>query len=107
MLEYGRPESLYIAIIAQAFMDLNSKSKKSEDLFAKYEATNWLLHNNKDFVAICLAAGMDPDYVRRKAKQNLNKPTQWRATAGQGKRYHERRVYRIKQKEKKMGAIYD
>lgn len=101
MLDECPEESLYVAIIAQAFMDLNSKSPKTEDQYAKHQATHWLLHDNRDFPAVCLAAGFDPSYVRMKAKANLINPTQWRVPAGQGKRYAERHLYRQRQKELK------
>lgn len=79
--------------------DALSKCKKAESIYQKHEATIWLTDNSKDFVDVCLCAGMNPDYVRSKAKKTLAKPTLWRAEAGTGKRYEERKKYRIKQRE--------
>jgi hypothetical protein len=42
---------------------------------------------------------MDPDYVRRKAKRAIISPKPWRAEAGKGKRYLERKAYRQKNKK--------
>ncbi len=89
--------ALWVAVITQAMMDALSKCKKSESQYNKLEATRWLTDNGKDFIDVCLAAGMNPDYVRRKAKQILASPSPWRAEAGKGKRYQERKKYREKQ----------
>ncbi len=86
--------SLWVAVITQAMMDALSRCKKTESIYQKHEATRWLTSNSKDFINVCLCAGMDPDYVRRKAKNILSSPRPWRAQAGQGKRYEERRQYR-------------
>lgn len=74
--------ALWVAVITQAMMDALSKCKKSESQYSKLEATRWLTDNGKDFIDVCLAAGMNPDYVRRKAKQVLASPSPWRAEAG-------------------------
>lgn len=86
--------ALWVAVITQAMMDALSRSKKTESRYQKHEATCWLTGNSKDFTDVCLCAGMDPDYVRRKAKNILSSPRPWRAAAGEGKRYEERRKYR-------------
>jgi hypothetical protein len=90
--------ALWVAVITQAMMDALSNCKKSESLYQKHDATCWLTSNSKDFIDVCLSAEMNPDYVRRKAKQALSSPSPWRAEAGQGKRYQERKKYREKQK---------
>ena len=90
--------ALWVAVITQAMMDALSRCKKSESLYQKHEATCWLTSNSKDFVDVCLSAGMNPDYVRHKAKKVLVTPVPWRAEAGQGKRYQERKKYREKQR---------
>lgn len=90
--------ALWVAVITQAMMDALSRCKKSESRYQKHEAISWLTSNSKDFIDVCLAAGMNPDYVRLKAKKILASPLPWRAEAGKGKRYEERRKYREKQK---------
>jgi|CXWL01.1.fsa_nt_gi hypothetical protein len=92
--------ALWVAVITQAMMDALSRCKKTESLYQKHEAICWLTSNNKDFIDVCLAAGMNPDYVRLKAKKVLVAPVPWRAEAGQGKRYQERKKYREKQRLK-------
>ena len=93
--------ALWVAVITQAMMDALSKCKKSESQYNRLQATRWLTDNGKDFIDVCLAAGMNPDYVRRKAKQVLASPSPWRAEAGQGMRYQERKKYRENQQLKK------
>ncbi len=90
--------ALWVAVITQAMMDALSRCKKSESLYQKHEAICWLTSNSKDFIDVCLSAGMNPDYVRHKAKKVLAAPVPWRAEAGQGKRYQERKKYREKQR---------
>ena len=86
--------ALWAAVITQAMMDALSKSRNPEIQYHKHEAIRWLTGNSKDFQDVCLLADMDPDYVRRSAKRALVAPRAWRAEAGQGKRYHERKAYR-------------
>jgi len=91
--------SLWVAVISQAITDARSKCKKAESKYHKNEAIIWLTSNSKDFIDVCLCAGMNPDYVRRKAKQAIISTVNWRAEAGKGKRYEERKRYRARQKE--------
>lgn len=86
--------ALWIAVITQAMMDALSHSRDAEMRYYKDEAIRWLTGNSKDFIHVCLFAGMDPDYVRRKAKKSLLHPIAWRAAPGKGKRYLERRKKR-------------
>jgi hypothetical protein len=92
--------ALWVAVITQAMMDALNRSKNAEALYHKNEALQWLTGNSKDFHLVCMHAGMDPDYVRRKAKRSLVSPVAWRAAPGKGKRYYERRAYRQRLKEK-------
>jgi|GEM_PF-1550588 len=90
--------SLWMAVITQAMMDALSKSSNKEAQYHKHEAIRWLSENSKDFIEVCLNAGFRPDEVRRKAKKALLNPSLWRAEAGKGKRYTERKIYRQKRK---------
>lgn len=90
--------SLWIAVITQAMMDALSRSRNPEARYHKQAAHQWLTGNSKDFLLVCSFAGMDPDYIRRKAKKSLTQPVMWRAAPGQGKRYLERKSYRQKKK---------
>ncbi len=93
--------SLWAAVITQAMMDALSRCKKSDSQYNRSEAMRWLTGNSKDFIDVCLLAGLNPDYVRQKAKKSLISPSPWRAEAGKGKRYAERKKYREKQRLKK------
>jgi hypothetical protein len=90
--------AVWVAVITQAMMDAMSNARSSEALYHKHEATAWLTGNSKDFITVCHLAGMDPGYVRRKAKRALVAPIAWRAKAGSGKRYQERKSYRERTK---------
>ena len=91
--------ALWVAVITQAIMDALSRANNSEARYYKNEAINWLTGNSKNFVSVCLNAGFDPDYIRRKAKRTLLQPKNWRAEAGKGKRYLERKEYRKRKKK--------
>jgi len=95
--------ALWVAVITQAMMDALSRCKNSEAAYHKHEATRWLMDNSKDFIMVCLLAGFDPGYIRRQAKRALIAPRPWRAEAGKGKRYLERKSYR-KRKPPTKGA---
>ena len=85
---------MWVAVITQAMMDALSRSKQAEARYYKQEAIHWLSDNSRDFVEVCLLAGLSPDYVRTKAKRAMVKPTSWRAAPGKGRRYLERKAYR-------------
>jgi hypothetical protein len=91
--------ALWTAVITQAVMDALSRSANKEAQFHKHEAIRWLTENSKDFIDVCLNAGMNPDDVRKKAKRVIANPPLWRAEAGTGKRYLERKKYRLKLKQ--------
>jgi type II secretory pathway component PulJ len=96
--------ALWTAVITQALMDALSRSPNKEAQFHKHEAIRWLTENSKDFIEVCHNAGLNPDNVRRKAKKVIANPTLWRAEAGKGKRYLERKRYRLKCRQQKTAA---
>ena len=96
--------ALWVAVITQAMMDALSRSDNSEARYNKHEAINWLTGNSRNFITVCHYAGLDPDYVRKKAKRALVAPQPWRAEAGKGKRYLERKAYRKSHKNIKNEA---
>lgn len=75
---------LWCAVITQALMDAASRSRKSEARRTRNDALNWLLTHSPDFEAVCDNAGLDPDYVRTRAKLALSRGFAWRLPAGQG-----------------------
>ena len=87
-------KALWVAVITQAMMDALSKSKSPETQYHKDEAIRWLTDNGKDFHHVCMLAGFDPSYIRKKAKKAIVSPSAWRAAPGKGKRYHERKSKR-------------
>jgi len=94
--------ALWVAVITQTMMDALNKATSAETTYCKNEAIHWLTSNSRDFITVCLYAGLNPDYVRRKAKRALIAPSPWRAAPGKGKRYQERKAYRqsLKTREK-------
>lgn len=75
---------LWRAVITQALMDAASQSRKSEARRSRHDALHWLLHEGTDFEAVCDHAGLNPDYVRSRARQALARGCQWRLPTGQG-----------------------
>lgn len=86
--------AMWVAVITQAMMDALSRSNKIEEKYHQHEAQRWLTGGSKDFRTVCHLAGFDPDYIRTRVKRALASPRQWRAEAGKGSRYEERRAYR-------------
>lgn len=74
---------LWRAVITQALMDAASNSRKSEAKRSRREALHWLLGDTPDFEAVCDNAGLDPDYVRSRARAALQRGFTWRLPAGQ------------------------
>lgn len=75
---------LWRAVITQALMDAASKSHKSEAQRRRSDAMQWLLSDSCDFEAVCDNAGLDPDYVRSRARTALRRNCEWRLPAGLG-----------------------
>lgn len=75
---------LWRAVITQALMDAASQSGKSEARRTRHDALHWLLHEGTDFEVVCDHAGLDPDYVRSRARKALARGCQWRLPVGQG-----------------------
>lgn len=75
---------LWRAVITQALMDAASSSHKSEARRARNDALSWLLSDESDFEAVCDNAGLDPSYVRNRAKQALKRNCTWRLPVGLG-----------------------
>lgn len=77
-------QSLWVAVITQALMDVSSKSKKREALKDKAAAYAWLTEGSEDFDAVCDMAGLDPLYVMVSAERAMRRGCQWRLPSGQG-----------------------
>jgi hypothetical protein len=86
----AEPESgqraLWVSVIAQAIFDATANLTASSRQEAKWDraaARSWLLDNNKDFASVCALAGLDPDWVRARARKIIqgtaSKPKQVRS----------------------------
>ncbi len=75
---------LWRAVITQALMDAASHSRKSETKRTRNAAMEWLLGHSPDFEVVCDNAGLDPDYVRTRARLALARGFEWRLPAGKG-----------------------
>jgi len=87
-------QAMWRAVITQALMDAASNSKKPEALYFKGEALHWLLEGGQDFSTVCYYAGLEPDYVRRMAKQALMRGFRWRCEPDATNRARRRRSER-------------
>ncbi|NBO18713.1 MAG: hypothetical protein EBV03_05680 [Proteobacteria bacterium] len=87
-------KAMWMAVITQAMMDALSRSSKVDEQYHKHEAIRWLTGNGKDFKMVCILADVDPEYIRSRVKKALAAPRLWRAKAGSGIRYQERKAYR-------------
>lgn len=56
-------QSLWRAVILQAFVDLKNNSRKKLANTFRVKATLWFNLKNKDFLKVCEYAGLDPEYV--------------------------------------------
>lgn len=97
-------EALWKAVIAQAMLDALTNNRKPEFIQYKHEAMHWLTGGSKDFFEVCERAGLDPDYVRIRAKKAFANPSAWRTEAGQSARYEERKAMRERKKLEKAKA---
>jgi hypothetical protein len=82
--------SMWRAVITQALMDAASHSRKSELRRSRNDALEWLLGTSPDFEIVCDNAGLDPDYVRTRARFALARGFVWRLPAGEGWRTQKR-----------------
>lgn len=75
---------LWRAVITQALMDAANASSKSQARRSRADARAWLLGQGTDFELVCDNAGLDPDYVRSRARRALERDCQWRLPIGEG-----------------------
>ncbi len=92
-------QALWCAVITQAMVDATSNLCKPETIHQKRDAIRWLISNSDDFVEVCERAGLDPNYVRKRAKKALTNPGAWRTDAGYSTRYAERKELRAYKKK--------
>lgn len=85
---------LFVAILTQAFRDLQMRGQKGELAAARDWARSWLLGSSKWFQEVCMWADMEPVYVEKQARKVMVNPNTWRAAPGEGKYYIRRQKYR-------------
>lgn len=88
-------QALACAVILQALMDLGSRAKHKEAEQAKHDAKEWIFGNSRNLHMVCDMADIHPWAIKRAGQKILDEGgLNWRAPAGKGKRYWERRNYR-------------
>ncbi|WP_152051799.1 hypothetical protein [Tautonia marina] len=98
-------QKLAVAKILTMLQDLAGKSHvgASERGIIRWDAERWFFEKS-DLDLWCEMAGLEVHVVRAKARDILqNGWPQWRAEAGKGARYEERKAYRIGRKRRKAG----
>ncbi|MDR2777153.1 MAG: hypothetical protein LBB24_00025 [Rickettsiales bacterium] len=63
----NREQSLWKAVVLQAFIDLKNNSRKKIANTHRVKAILWFNLNNRDFLTVCNFANLDPDYVWSRA----------------------------------------
>jgi len=99
-------ENLAKAKILTMLENLAGKTKElTQRSLRRDESYRWFFEPRSDFEDWCDTAGFDPDYVREQAKKVYEEGLpQWRAAPGQGKRYEERRTYRLRTAQQRIDA---
>ncbi len=76
--ENANPEiSLWKAVVLQAFIDMQTNSKKKVIQAYKIKAMQWVNLKNADFIEVCRRANLDPYYVWTQAQKIKNKDTKY------------------------------
>lgn len=67
------PESsLWRAVILQALADACAHSMAPTAVLERERARAWFFEANEGFTQVCMLAGMNPDFVRRKAREAID-----------------------------------
>lgn len=70
----GNTQSLWLAVIRQCLKDAlmsNWKPSSETSSIEVDEARRWFSEGSRDFRLVCDFAGLDPDWVRRKALEEM------------------------------------
>jgi hypothetical protein len=76
--KYNPQTGLWRAVITQAVMDTFINSKRTSEILAKKNATEWLNINNPNFIMVCDFAHLNPYWVLKKVRYALENPRLWR-----------------------------
>lgn len=74
--------ALWRAVITQALQDAGNNFKNPEFKSIKAKAIAWLHSDSDDFMEVCLMAGYDPKYVKKRAKEAIKRNCKWRRDKG-------------------------
>ncbi|MDX1924393.1 MAG: hypothetical protein SFT91_04140 [Rickettsiaceae bacterium] len=70
--ENNTPDAkLRMAIITQAMIDATTISTNEEDKKVAEDAIEWIFGKNEEFVNMCYAIGLEPDYIARRTKEGM------------------------------------
>lgn len=64
--------SLWRAVILQALADACAHSESPTAILERQRARAWFFEPNEGFSQVCMLAGMNPDFVRRKAREAVD-----------------------------------
>lgn len=98
-------ETLWCAVLLQAFQDMASHTRNTKLIKEKINATFWLTRPSRDLFLVCEFSGYHPDTVMKRAQRvAMENGLNWRRKAGEGKQFNaKRREYkrqlRLLQKE--------
>lgn len=88
---------LWRAVILQVIQDFASQSRNKDAQTAKLHARNWIFGCSHDLHTVCDMADIHPHVLKTVANRIATSGLSWRAPAGKGKRYLERKLYRDRQ----------
>lgn len=68
--------ALWRAVIAQAMLDAEkylttTRNQASPGILESDQARNWLTGYSRDFHLVCIYAGIDPSYLKKRVKEVL------------------------------------
>lgn len=70
--------ALWRAVIMQALIDAGNNFKRPEYKSYKAHAISWLSGGSDDFLEVCSLADLEPDYVKKMAKEAISRSCKWR-----------------------------
>ena len=76
--ENANPEISFLkAVVLQAFIDMQTNSKKKVIQAYKIKAMQWVNLKNAEFIEVCRRANLDPYYVWTQAQKIKNKDAKY------------------------------
>jgi hypothetical protein len=71
--EIPAEQRLWRAVISLAFEDVLNNSNSKTEAVLKANAHDWIIGNSKDYENVCYSAGFDPEFVRNRYLEALEK----------------------------------